>query len=129
MASQAAHRQGGQQPLTHQPRIHTRTNGHHPTHTFAAIGHAGISIHAKFTAVARQQSQSVQHIAEIEARCLHRQFQFPGARRPPLQGHCPQRLQAAQRTAFQAEGRIGQGLKTLHPGPAITPGQQRFALT
>ena len=89
MAGQAAHRQGCQQALTYQPRIHTRANRHDPAHTFAAIGHAGIGIHAQFTAVARQQSQGVQHIAEIEARGLHRKFQFPGTRRPSLQWHGP----------------------------------------
>ena len=124
MAGQAAHRQGRQQPLAHQGWIDPRADRHHPAHAFAAVGQAGIGIHAELPAVGRQEPQGIQDIAEIEARGLHRQFQLARPRAAALQGKGPQGFQAAEGTALQAEGAVGQGLEPLHPGPTIPPGQQ-----
>ena len=128
VAGQAAHRQGRQQPLTHQGRIHTSTHCQHPAHTFTPVGHAGAGIHAQLTAVARQQPQSIQNIAEVEARGLHRQLQFPRSGGLAPKGQRPQGFQAAQGAALQPEWPIRQGLQPLHPGPAVTPGQQGLPL-
>ena len=128
MAGQAAHRQGRQHPLPHQRWIHPLTHSRDPAHTLTAEGHLGRLIQAQLAAVVAQQAEGVEHVAEVEARGLHRHLQLAGGRGFRAEGFGPQALEQAKGARAKPEPSRQQRLHAAPQQLNTVEGQHRLAL-
>ena len=76
MACQASQGESRKHPLAHQRGIHAGTNSDHPPHGLPAEWQLSIGPQPKGLVVTVQKPQSIQDIAKVQARGLHRQLQL-----------------------------------------------------
>ena len=126
VAGEAAHRQGRQHPLTDAIRRHPGTHGHHPADALATEGQLAAIAQAQLGAVGLKQAEGIEHIAEVEARGLHRDLQFAGGGRLRRGWPGRKRIQAAGCAARPAVTLLLQRHDAQAARGAVAPGQARL---